>query len=135
MPSYTNKHTTIFIIDDDEDDIHFFIDAVKEVDKSVECIGSNNPLDALNLLKKQDSYRPDYIFLDLNMPRMNGKKCLSELKKIDTLYPIPVFILSTSNTEDVKELKQLGAAHYFVKPCRFKDMLHMIEDVLANKWQ
>lgn len=128
-----NNHITILIIDDDEDDVCFFKEAVKEVDDSIECIGSNNAVEALALLKKKDSYRPDFIFLDLNMPRMNGRQCLREIKKIETLFKTPVFIYSTSNTEDTKELKQLGATDYFTKPYRFNDLLNLVQGVLARK--
>lgn len=128
-----NKHITVLIIDDDEDDVYFFMEAVKEVDNSIKCISSNNAIEALALLKRKDTYRPDFIFLDLNMPRMNGRQCLSEIKKIDSLFRIPVFIYSTSNTEDTKELKQLGATDYFTKPYRFTELLSLVQEVLVNK--
>lgn len=130
MLASRTKHTTILIIDDDEDDVHFFIEAVKEVDDSIVCIGSNSAMDALHLLKSGNSHQPDYIFLDLNMPRMNGKECLSEIKKTKSLFHIPVFVFSTSNREDATELQRLGAAHYFVKPCCFTELLRMVKKVL-----
>jgi len=113
--------------------VHFFIEAVKEVDHSIECIGSSSAIDALRLLKNQNDHQPDYIFLDLNMPRMNGKECLSEIKKTKSLFQIPVFVFTTSNREDATELQRLGAAQYFVKPGSFKELLRIVKEVLASE--
>ncbi len=75
------KKRTFFIVDDDIDDQELFIEAVKEVDSSIECLSSSDCEHALNLLKNGEIAIPDIIFLDLNMPRLNGKQCLVELKK------------------------------------------------------
>jgi CheY-like chemotaxis protein len=54
---------------------------VKEINIEMECVTAINGEDALHKLKNGLPYIPDYIFLDLNMPRMNGINCLTELKK------------------------------------------------------
>jgi len=105
-----------FLIDDDVDDQDIFILALAEVDRSIRCEVASDSIDALKRLSNKE-LRPDYIFLDLNMPRMNGKQCLSQIRKIDFLRDIPVIIYSTSSDQrDRTETAQLGAADYIVKP-------------------
>jgi CheY-like chemotaxis protein len=73
-------------------------------------------MEALSLLK-DPSITPDYIFLDLNMPRMDGKECLKEIRKRNHLKEIPVIIFTTSAAEkDKDEAKRLGATSFITKP-------------------
>ncbi len=126
----------ILIIDDDEDDRYFFGEAVQEVDKTSSIICCENGEDALNLLKKEDTKLPDYIFLDINMPGISGKNCLIELKKLEKLTKTPVFMYSTSSQKkDDTEFKKLGAAHYFTKPCHYTEIKQIISFVTSNNWQ
>ena len=121
-------HITCFLIDDDVDDQDIFILALEEVDKTIRCEVASDGMDALRRLGDKELL-PDYIFLDLNMPRMNGKQCLSEIKKNDFLHSIPVIIYSTSSDQrDRTETAQLGAADYIVKP----NTVSALADVLAG---
>ena len=100
------KNMNFFIIDDDADDRNLFIESVKEVDADIECISANNGEQALALLSDPENTLPDFIFLDLRMPRIDGKKCLAEIKKNERLKHIPVFIFTTSRyVEESKEFK------------------------------
>lgn len=119
---------TCFLIDDDLDDQDIFILALEEVDKSIRCEVASDGADALKRLNGKE-LRPDYIFLDLNMPRMNGKQCLSQIKKLDFLSDVPVIIYSTSSDQnDRTETERLGAAHYIVKP----NTVSALAEVLAR---
>jgi DNA-binding response OmpR family regulator len=71
----------LIIIDDDEDDRDIFCEAAKEINIETECIVAINGEDALHKLKNDLRHMPEYIFLDLNIPRMNGVNCLTELKR------------------------------------------------------
>ena len=86
----------ILVVDDDPDDIELFLEAVGEVDNTIECMTAENGEEALRLLKSKTSQRPDFIFLDLNMPRLNGKQLLAYLKNKTAFSDIPVSILTTS---------------------------------------
>lgn len=125
------KSTKFLIVDDDTEDQELFIDAVKEVDPSIECISAFNGEEALNLLRKDLSILPDYIFMDLNMPVLNGIQCLEEIKKTKTLHHIPVLIYTTSNwIRNEEETRKLGAHHFFTKPVRFNDICKYISTIL-----
>jgi CheY-like chemotaxis protein len=120
----------ILVVDDDVDDIQFFIDAIAEIDAHIECWTAFNGIEALKLLGSSDT-RPDYIFVDLNMPRMDGRQCLWHLKNSPVLHAIPVFIYSTSRRpEDVEELTGIGAAAFIVKPNKFQRLKDEIAAVL-----
>jgi CheY-like chemotaxis protein len=106
----------IFLVEDDEDDQHFFIEAIKEIDKSICICVAKNGVEALNKLDNMNSL-PDVIFMDINMPLMNGFECLTLLKKHIRLKTIPVVILTTSNNPKEAEVaKVLGAVFFLSKP-------------------
>lgn len=116
------KNKVLFIVDDDEDDINLFVEAVNEIDKGMGCYKAKNGEDALARLDALDML-PDVIFLDLNMPRMNGRETLERLKASDRYKHIPVVIYSTSNAQqDRDDTKALGAADYLTKPDSFTDL-------------
>jgi DNA-binding response OmpR family regulator len=76
---------------------------------------------------------PEYIFLDLNMPRMNGKQCLAEIKRIKKLSDVPVIIYSTSKLEsDITETRKLGATYYMTKPNLFTELRDAISGLLVD---
>ncbi|MGZ3883658.1 MAG: response regulator [Bacteroidia bacterium] len=105
-----------FLIDDDEDDQEIFKMALKELKCNVSCVSAYSGTEAIRKLE-DGTFTPHYIFLDLNMPRMNGKQCLAEIKKMKHLDHVPVFIYSTSSdSQIIKETLQLGASDYIIKP-------------------
>ena len=65
---------------------------------------------------------PDYVFLDINMPTMDGKACLKNLKRDQRFKSIPVIIYTTStNKMDIDLCRQLGATDYIIKPNTAKE--------------
>ena len=104
------------LIDDDPDDQEIFRMALQEVDKSISCVLANDGIDALTILKPR-TFTPDFIFIDINMPRMNGIQCLTEIKKLDHLKGARIIMYSTTAQPKVVELsKELGASDFLVKP-------------------
>ena len=74
------------------------------------------------------------IFLDLNMPRLNGKQCLAELKREAHLRDIPVIIYSTSSEKrDIEETSRLGAAHFLTKPNKFEELCKALTFVVVKR--
>ena len=123
---------TFFIVDDDIDDQDLFIEAVNEVDDSIECMSASNCEEALDLLKNKKIGMPDMIFLDLNMPRKSGFECLTEIKLIDKLKDLPVIIFSTSLDMSIVDiLFERGAFFYIQKPGDFSKLKKVILDALT----
>ena len=127
---------TVLIVDDDDDDRQMFREALQMVDGHAECIVAEDGLAALHLLRTQPHSLPDFIFLDLNMPRMDGKQCLAEIRQLEHLQHIPVIIYTTSkHPKDVEETKNLGAVHFITKPFHFDDICKSITYVMQGRWK
>jgi CheY-like chemotaxis protein len=103
-------------VDDDIDDQEIFSFAVRGLNKPVSLVTAGDGLEALEILKADKTFIPDCIFLDLNMPRMNGKECLPELRKLPWLKEVPIIIYTTSSEEkDKLETRRLGASDFMTK--------------------
>jgi len=106
---------SIIYIDDDDDDISIFQEALERIDRSIVFQAFTNGFDALDYLEHANTL-PDYLFLDINMPRMTGKEILRYLKQDQRLKVIPVIIFTTSNFEhEVKSFYQEGASGFIHK--------------------
>lgn len=124
-------YQNILLIDDDEDDQEIFLTALESTRKPVRCTVLDSARKALRQII-QGEIEADLIFLDLNMPLMNGQQFLTEIKKDEQLRKIPVVILSTSsNAATAIQVKQLGACHFFTKPDRFEDLVAILNEVLV----
>lgn len=115
-----NTTPIIYIIDDDPDDQHLLIEAIKEINISIKCYTAMTGQEGLTKLKTGEIPIPTLIFLDLNMPRIDGRKFLTTIKQDPDFNSIPVVIYSTStNQMERNEMLQLGAADYIDKQADF----------------
>jgi len=120
------------IVDDDPDDIDIFIDAAREVEPAVICLSAQNGLDALNVIAATNT-KPDYIFVDLNMPKMNGKQFIKEIRKQPDFHDIKIIVYSTSKIdEDEKEVKLLGANEFITKPTSLDELCNDIARIVSK---
>jgi CheY-like chemotaxis protein len=117
---------TILIIDDDIDDQEILITAIQELDAAILCCTALNGKDALDKLMSKEVV-PRLIFLDLNMPAMNGFQFLEHVRCSHELSQIPVVVFSTSsNPADVQQTKKLGAIDFFTKPTSFLKLKQLL---------
>ena len=132
MADLQNPLTTIMLIDDDMDDCKLFEEGLREIDPSVKLITAEGGIEAFLKLDEDSPNVPDFIFLDLNMPRKSGFACLSEIKLIDKLKDLPVIIFSTSlNMEVVDLLYQKGAHYYIRKPGEYDKLKKVILEAVT----
>lgn len=130
------ENIKIFLADDDEDDRAIFVSSAKEVDDTIECITTSNGQDALRFLMNEYNPVPDFIFLDLRMPRISGKQCLEEIRKSKRLLDTPVFIYTTSDDVQVsKELRKMGAVHFITKPVNPSEVYYILSLILGENWK
>jgi CheY-like chemotaxis protein len=128
------KNLRLLIVDDDADDRQFFIAAVNEIDETVKCEVAKDGLHALELLNDPAFDLPDMIFLDLRMPRFNGKRCLEEIKANERLKDIPLIIYTTStDVKESTELKNLGATHFISKPHSPEEVYYILSVLLEEQ--
>jgi CheY-like chemotaxis protein len=117
-------------IDDDDDDQEIFSTALSKVDNTIALTAISNAAVALKEISSK-SIEPDMIFLDLNMPGMNGQEFLQLIKGNTSLQHIPVIVLSTTSHKPTIELvKELGATDFFTKPELFEDLVVMLKKAL-----
>ncbi len=116
LRSTGNEPLQCLLIDDDVDDQEIFFMALQEYNASILCHFAGDGVIALDKFS-DNSFLPNCIFIDINMPRMNGVECLEEIKKIERLRCIPICMMSTSvDPNMVAQTKALGAADFIVKP-------------------
>ncbi|MCS4306945.1 two-component system response regulator [Rheinheimera pacifica] len=141
MPLTKTRPITILMADDDEDDRLLTQDALREsrVLNSLYCV--EDGVELLEYLRKEGKYangvpcpRPSLILLDLNMPRMDGREALHNIKNDDNLRGIPIVILTTSKQEeDMVRGYNLGAASYITKPVNFEGLVELMR-TLGKYW-
>jgi CheY-like chemotaxis protein len=124
----------ILLIDDDADDRRYFIEAVNEIDTGIECVTANDGVQAMELLNNVQFSVPDYIFLDLRMPKINGRQCLVQIKSDERLMHIPVIVYTTSTElEESEEMARLGAVRFISKPSEMEEIYYVLSQVLEEQ--
>ena len=135
------RTVTILMADDDEDDRLLTRDALAEsrVLNDFHCVADG--IELMKYLRREGLYRddelypvPSLILLDLNMPRLDGRGALEQIKRDPVLRSIPVIILTTSKAEeDMLRAYDLGAASYITKPVTFDKLVELMKS-LGRYW-
>ena len=126
----------ILLVEDNEGDIRLTVEAFKEAKIRNHIRVVRDGEEALAYLKKEAAYAdvqtPDIILLDINLPKVDGKEVLQELKNDPILKSIPVIMLTTSSAEsDVQESYLNHANSYVIKPVdldKFMEVIRSIEE-------
>jgi len=124
----------IFIIDDNEDFVLLFCQAIAKTHPECQCLYAENGYNALRQLKFMLPTVPDFIFVDVKMPIMNGHEIVAELKKTGALSAVPIIMYSAqTNPEDEKKAKEAGIVGYYPKPSNREKINALITEVLDMK--
>jgi len=139
----SGRPITILMADDDEDDRDLTRDALEDADYIDQMDFVADGRDLIDYLRRSGPYgspenaerpRPSIILLDLNMPRMDGREALAEIKSDEELRRIPVVVLTTSSDDhDVRNAYDLGANSYITKPVT-GSKLESVLGRLAEYW-
>lgn len=127
----------ILVADDDMDDCDMIKDALKESRLLNEVQFVHDGEQLLTFLDRQcelsvtgKNSLPGLILLDLNMPKMDGREVLKELKKHPKLHQIPIIVLTTSQAEeDILRSYNLGANSFVTKPIEFQTLVQVMRDI------
>jgi CheY-like chemotaxis protein len=123
---------SIMLIDDDPDDQLFFREALQIINPDLRCELATTCQQAFRQL--EITPHPDFIFMDLNMPVMNGFDCLFYFKNHPEYKDIPVVIFTTSkNKNDIKRTQDLGAKWYLAKPDDFNVLCKKLEIIIQQE--
>lgn len=129
----------ILLVEDEPADANLVRLALKENKVHCHLYHVFDGVDALAFLRHEgeqnaNTPRPDLILLDINMPRMNGRELLTELKADEKLAAIPVVVLTTSDIDrDINASYKMGAAGYITKPIDIDQFIDAIRQ-LDNYW-
>ncbi len=131
----------ILMVDDDQDDRMMAEKALRKNRVVNPIIFLADGEEVMDYIKRKGKFsdpatsiRPCFILLDLNMPRMDGRKALLFLKSDSQLKKIPVVVLSTSSAEeDILRSYNLGANSFITKPVTFDGLVSTMES-LKNYW-
>jgi CheY-like chemotaxis protein len=131
---------TILLADDDPDDRMMARDALEESRLSNPLVTVEDGEELLEYLQAKGRYagmvnnRPGIILLDLNMPRMDGREALAEIKRDPDLRRIPVIVLTTSKAdEDIVRTYDLGVNSFITKPVTFEQLVDVMSG-LGKYW-
>ena len=120
----------ILYVDDDSEDREVFIEILSVIDPNINVIEASNGLETINLLASGEL--PDIIFLDINMPLLNGDQTLVEIRKDQRLNDTKVVMYSTSvNTKSIPTYINLNA-QYINKPYTVKDGIRILSNVILS---
>ena len=123
---------TCLLIDDDADCQELFCTVIDSIAPSLKCITAENGKRALAMLQTNEM-SPDIIFLDLNMPLMNGKQFLQELNRLKIFQHVPIIVLTTSADQNTKTaVLELGARQFVTKPDRFSTWEIVLKQVIED---
>jgi CheY-like chemotaxis protein len=131
----------ILIADDDADDRMMARDALEECRLANHTFFVENGVELLTYLRRQGRYadpkaspRPGLILLDLNMPKMDGREALREIKADPSLRRIPIVVMTTSKAEeDIYRTYDLGVSSYVAKPVTFEGLVEVMK-ALGRYW-
>lgn len=128
------KSLQILLVEDDPADVELTQWSMKESKLSANLRVVEDGIEALAFLRREGKYadapRPDLILLDLNLPRMDGRTFLAEMRADDGLKSIPVVILTTSEAEeDVVRSYRLGANCYITKPVGLTEFTRVVNSI------
>jgi len=126
-----NDHIRILLADDDEDDREFFTDIIQQINGPVHVVCTTNGKELFLKLDELSDNLPDLLFLDLNMPGIDGRECLQEVRSKHSLNQLQIIICSTSaSPDDINYAFEKGAGLYMVKPHNFSGYYKMLDNVL-----
>ncbi len=133
-PGNAPRTVRILLVEDNPGDVRLAREAFLEAGTPVQLCAVSNGIEALAYLRREEGYadeaRPDLILLDLNMPRMDGRQTLREIKRDPALRSIPVLILTTSQAEsDITQCYDLHANCYIAKPVDLDQFLSIVRSI------
>lgn len=127
----------ILIADDDSDDHYFIKEAIKQEHENALVTSVYNGQELVDYLLKRGNHcnstddLPDFVLLDINMPKLNGLEALRELKKHSPIQKIRFFVLSTSQaSEDIRESFALDVDGFYTKPNTMQRLKLIVKQII-----
>ena len=134
MAAVEQEPIEILLVEDNEPDLDLTMEALQSGKLRNRIHIARDGIEALEFLRRQgkhaDAPRPHLVLLDLNMPRMDGRETLAEIKKDPDLQSIPVVVLTTSKSEeDIARSYELQCNCYVNKPVDLQQFMHVVRAI------
>ncbi len=128
----------VLLVEDSPGDVRLTQEAFREVNATIKLHVAWDGVEAMAFLRHEGAYadapRPDLILLDLNMPRMDGREVLAEIKADERLRCIPVLVLTTSKSDDdILTAYRLHASCFITKPVDLAEFFEVVRSI-DNFW-
>ena len=133
-----NPKRTILVADDDADDRKMINDALSALLENFEIVNVQNGLEVMDYLFKRGRFAdvktpPDLIFLDLNMPLLDGFEVLKGIRIQQVLTSVPVHVITVSrNPEDEKKARKLGATGFHSKGHKADSLRETVKKIMSG---
>ena len=125
---------TVFYTDDDNEDIEFFKEVTSMLPNSPQVVSHNSGSKLLDALVNPPPH-PHIVFLDLNMPGINGFEVLQRVRENQHLAHLPVVIFTTSSDErTIEKSRDLGASFFLPKSSSYPELKKSIQHALSIDW-
>jgi len=123
----------VLLVDDDPDEFQLFSSALNSRNKPVSLMQKENCNQMLDTIR---SWKPDLVFMDINMPGIDGIECLKLIRNEDDFISLPVIMYSTSrNRFNIEEAYNCKANLYVIKPFNFSEIAITLEKVITMDWK
>ena len=123
---------TILCVDDDSDDRFFLCTTINKLNPSISVIEKENGLDALNYLSeaKEKNRLPCLVVLDINMPVLDGKKTLEQIRSRYEDAELPVVIFTCSQNPIERKMFKSKGVEMFTKPMEIRELDEIVKNFL-----
>jgi CheY-like chemotaxis protein len=122
----------ILAVDDDREDLDLFCDVVTEIDPTIDVMRAESGEEALNFLLTKAVTFPDFIFLDINMPRIDGRECLKAIRNEKLTKRLSVIMYSTSLSSADKVLFEKLNAKFLTKAASYDQLRISLQSILGQ---
>lgn len=123
---------TIFIADDDADDQLLFRQALQDVAPHIRLEASKDGNELLSLLQ---NFKPDLLFLDLDMPSKNGLECLKAIRSNPVFSDMYIIVFSsTTRPANIEVAYEMGADLFFAKPSFYQELVQTLKTLVELNW-
>ena len=140
--SITIRSASILLVEDNFDDRQFVVRASRKIGYHITldiCLDGSSAIDFINgngeHMDREDSPPPDFVLLDLNLPKISGLDVLKAIRNHDVYASVPVVVFSSSSSEDdIRKAWRLGCSSFFTKPCAPSGYVELLGS-LCDYWK
>jgi two-component system, chemotaxis family, response regulator Rcp1 len=132
----TDMTIEVLLVEDSPGDVRLTQETFRDANKLIQVHVASDGVEAMAFLRKEGEHarapRPDFILMDLNLPKMDGREVLAAIKKDESLKAIPTIILTTSNAEaDISKSYQLQANCFLTKPVQLSEFEDVVKSIIS----